>query len=105
MNKVVIFFMEIAMLVAMGYWGFSMHAGAAAWLWGVGTPLIAVLLWSVWAAPRSNRRLKMPYRALFTAVFFSLGAFLLYLAHQWAYAIIIFIVSMVSTFVAFLSES
>jgi hypothetical protein len=104
LNKAVIFFMEIAMLVAMGYWGFSMHAGAAAWVWGVGTPLIAVIFWSIWAAPRSNRRLKMPYRALFTAVLFSLGAFLLYQAHQRAYAIIIFIVSIASTFIAFLSE-
>lgn len=92
------------MLVAMGCWGFSMHAGVAAWVWGIGLPLVTVVLWSVWAAPRSNRRLKMPYRALFTAALFSLTAFLLYQAHRSTYAILFFIVSIVSTFVAYLSE-
>ncbi|HEY4108126.1 YrdB family protein [Puia sp.] len=104
-NLVVLFFMELGMLTALGYWGFHTHTGAPAWLWGIGLPLAVAFLWGIWAAPRSSRRLGMPYRAIFATVLFGLAAFLWSRAGQEKYAIIFFIVSVISMLTGYLSES
>lgn len=53
-NDVVAFLVEVAALVALGAWGF--HSGSNAlmsWLLGLGIPAMAILLWSLFAAPKS----------------------------------------------------
>ncbi len=73
-NVVVSFLLEIAMLLAFGYWGF--HIGQSLWLklaLGIGVPLVVIFLWGLFLAPRAG------YRAGSTlGVVVSLG--LLYLA-------------------------
>jgi hypothetical protein len=103
-NMAVVFFMELGMLAAMSYWGFYSHTKAAAWLWGIGLPLAVAVLWGIWAAPKSDRRLKMPYRAGFATILFGLASFLLYQAGQTKYAVAYFIVSVTSMLIGYLSE-
>jgi hypothetical protein len=34
------------MLAALAYWGFTVGAGAGAWVVGVGAPLLAAVVWA-----------------------------------------------------------
>ena len=53
-NDVVAFLVEVAAILVLGVWGF--HAGSGLvpkLLLGLGTPAVAIALWSLFAAPRS----------------------------------------------------
>lgn len=53
-NLALAFLLELCALAALGYWGFLTGSGAVAKIsLGVGTPLLAVILWGVFAAPRA----------------------------------------------------
>ena len=45
------FFLELFMLFSLGYWGWTQHAGLARFLWGIGLPLAAAVLWGVFRVP------------------------------------------------------
>ena len=67
------------MFFVLGYWGF--HAGKSIfWKYGLAAalPLLAIILWGIFAAPRSEQRLDTPYRIVFELALFLLAAFLLY---------------------------
>ena len=51
MNAALRFFLELAALVAMGYWGWTQHVGVARWLWALGLPLVASAVWAVFRIP------------------------------------------------------
>lgn len=52
------FLLELGMLAALAYWGFTTgHSGVAHVVLGVGAPLVVAVLWGVFAAPQSGRRL------------------------------------------------
>jgi hypothetical protein len=48
------FLSELAALVAIGAWGWSVGSGAGRWLLAAGLPLAAALLWGLYAAPRAR---------------------------------------------------
>ena len=48
------FLCELAMLVALAYWGFTFGEGAAAWMLGVGAPLLAAVVWGALVAPKAR---------------------------------------------------
>lgn len=78
-NQLVYFLVELAMFASLGYVGFHFTTHPfGKYLTGLGLPLLAIILWSVFAAPRSAYRLEPTYRALFALVLFSVTAFLLY---------------------------
>ena len=52
-NDVVAFLVEIAVLVLLAWAGFR-APGAAGWLLGIGLPVVAGVLWGVFAAPRAR---------------------------------------------------
>jgi len=58
-NLALRFALELAALAALSYWGF--HTGrsiAADVALGLGAPLVAAVVWGVFAAPKSVRRLR-----------------------------------------------
>jgi hypothetical protein len=55
-NEVLAFFVELAALVVLGYWGWQ--AGGLALT--VALPVLAAVLWGLFAAPRA--RYKIPWR-------------------------------------------
>jgi hypothetical protein len=60
-NAALAFFLEIAALVALGYWGFQAGSGTPAKLaLGLGTPLLAAVLWGLFAAPRARFAVPLP---------------------------------------------
>lgn len=50
------FLLEIAALVAIGYWGFSQHTGIWRFLLGIGLPVIAAAAWATFAVPDDPSR-------------------------------------------------
>jgi hypothetical protein len=48
------FALEIAALVALGYWGFDGHDGVLSVVLGVGAPLVAAVTWGTFVSPSSS---------------------------------------------------
>jgi hypothetical protein len=58
-NLVLRFVLELAALAALAYWGFHTgHTAIADVVLGLGAPLVAAVVWGVFAAPNSARRLR-----------------------------------------------
>lgn len=89
------FLLELCLLAAIGYWGFRFgETTLLKYVYGIGLPLIAAILWGIFAAPKSKRRLEFSYRLIFESILFILAAFLLYNAGQRSLAILfIFIIA------------
>lgn len=51
LNAALRFFLELAALAALGYWGWTQHEGLARWLWALGLPLVAAVAWAVLRIP------------------------------------------------------
>ena len=78
-NLVAAFFLEIAMLIALGYVGFQYPENIILkYLLMILLPLIAAILWGIFAAPKSRLRLQQPYRMFFAMIIFGVAVFLLY---------------------------
>jgi hypothetical protein len=71
-NLILKFLLELAAFAAFAIWGADVGSDAFAVVLAIATPLVAVLLWGRFAAPRSAHRLPLSAR-----VPFELGVFLL----------------------------
>ena len=73
-NDAVRFLVELAVLAAVGYWGFHDHSSWAVKLvLGVGGPVLIATAWGIWMAPQSNRRAPEGMRALLEVLIFALA--------------------------------
>jgi hypothetical protein len=77
LNLALAFILELAALAALGYWGHCTGSSTfTSLLLGIGIPLIAAILWGLFAAPRArypNPHLKIAIKALvFGTAFFAL---------------------------------
>lgn len=50
------FLLELLALGSMGYWGWTQHEGVGRWLWVIGLPLAAAVLWGTFAVPDDPSR-------------------------------------------------
>ncbi|WP_327092148.1 YrdB family protein [Nonomuraea sp. NBC_01738] len=75
LNLVVIFLLELAVLAAVGLWGFTARP-ALAWrlLLGLGGPAVMIALWWFFGAPGATHQLHGPARAAFELAWFGTGA-------------------------------
>ncbi|MBK9924724.1 MAG: YrdB family protein [Anaerolineales bacterium] len=79
LNSALAFFLELAMLIAFGYWGF--HGERSVWLkWllGIGIPVLTAVIWGYFFAPNSAHRLNMIAGALLSSLLFLIAAAALY---------------------------
>jgi hypothetical protein len=73
------FLVEVAMLILLGHWGYHLFDNMAMKiLFAVLAPLVAAILWAIFAAPKSKTRLKQPLLLVFKLVMFIGTAILLY---------------------------
>ena len=83
------FLLELAALAAFVYWGVATGQGAAAKIaLGVGAPLVAIAVWSLFGAPRAKWRLRGPWRAFLHVIFFGGAAAALFIAGQHTLAVL-----------------
>ena len=56
LNLALRFLLELAALLAIGYWGFSQHSGVWRFIFGIGGPVLAAALWGTFAVPDDPSR-------------------------------------------------
>lgn len=56
LNLALRFLLEVAALVAIGYWGFDQHSGIWRFVVGIGGPVIAAVIWGTFAVPDDPSR-------------------------------------------------
>ena len=83
-NLALRFALELGALAALGYSGFQTHKGAVLRIaLGIGAPILAAVLWSVFVAPAAHTRLPDPWRLVPEfAVFGSAAAGLVLAGHR-----------------------
>ncbi len=95
-NLAVRFLLELCMLASVSYWGFKTHSG---WgmkiLFGVGLPILIAMIWGIFMAPRSARRLSgIPFTVM-DIILLGSGAVALYASGQinlaWIYAAVLIV--------------
>jgi Protein of unknown function (DUF2568) len=99
-NLAVKFALEIAALVAFAYWGATVGSGAVSVLLSIAVPLLAVVLWGTFAAPRAERRLPIRLRAPFELAVFAMAALALLTASSAAaiaFAVVVVVNSVLLT--------
>jgi hypothetical protein len=65
---------ELGLLVALAVWGFHAGSGLAGDLvLGLGAPMLAAVIWGLWVAPASRRRLADPARLVMEVLLFAAG--------------------------------
>ena len=55
-NLALRFLLEIAALVAIGYWGWTQHTGVLRFVLAIGGPVLAAVLWGTFAVPDDPSR-------------------------------------------------
>ncbi len=100
-NAGVAFLLELCMLVMLGIWGFQASSeNVVRVILGIGAPLLAIILWGMFLAPRSNRRLTgIPYIIL-KFIIFGVATIAFMAAGQVTLAIIFIVVAVINQFLA-----
>jgi hypothetical protein len=99
------FLMEIALIAALGYWGFQQtDISGLQYVLGIGLPLIAIFLWSYYAAPNSARRLELVQRIIFETVLFEIATALLWQVGKPKMALIFIILVVIRQTVAAITK-
>ncbi len=108
LNMAVRFLLEIAALVAVGYWGYREHTGILRFLLGIGLPLLAATAWGILAVPGDRSRsggapVPVPgsVRLILELALFGLAAWALYDAGNPVLALVLASVSVVHYAVAY----
>lgn len=79
-NLAMAFFLELAMIIAFGYFGFHYpKIILIQYILVILLPIIAMALWGYFAAPKSKHRLQQPQRYFFALVMFGAAIALLFL--------------------------
>lgn len=96
-NLTIAFLLELFMLAALAFWGFrASDSLAVQLLLGLGAPLLVILIWARFMAPKATGRLTgLPYYAL-KALLFGAAALALAAAGQATLAVIFAMVALVN---------
>jgi hypothetical protein len=82
LNLLLVFILELAALVAMAYWGWTMHEGLLRVVLAIGVPLLAAAMWGVFRVQNDPKEapVEVPgwVRLLLEAVFFGSAVVMLY---------------------------
>jgi hypothetical protein len=82
-NLALAFGLELCMLAALGYWGFTLDQGLAVRVGvGLGAPILAAVVWGLWMAPRAPNRLPEPLHLIAELLIFGLAIAALYAADR-----------------------
>ena len=92
LNLVLRFVLELLGLWALGYWGWTQHAGLARWLWTLGLPLLAAVVWGSFRVPNDPGQAPVAVpgwvRLLLEAAFFGGATWALYAAGRETWGLI-----------------
>lgn len=96
-NLGVRFLLEIMALVILGYWGFQVSQGTIMKIiLGIGTPLLAAVIWGMFGAPKAPYTLSGFPFLLLEIIIFGLPAVALYFIEKQSLAYIYGIITVVN---------
>lgn len=82
-NLALSFILELCLLAAFAVWGFTTGIGLPMQLLlGIGTPVLAAVVWGIFMAPKAVRPIHPPLHQIAELVIFGLAFVALYLAGQ-----------------------
>ncbi len=85
-----IFLLELALLVAAGWWGFTLDAGwPVRLLAGLGAPLVIAVVWGLFCSPKASVSLPAPAKLSVQAACFVTGGLLLALAGRPVFGVVL----------------
>lgn len=95
-NAGIRFLLELTLLVALGYWGFSMQPTLGLKiLLGVGLPLMVAVLWGLFVSPKAAILVSAPLHLFLEIALLGLGSAALFFSHKpnlaWIYTILVII--------------
>ena len=91
------FLLELVMLAAYGYWGFQVGDNTLVHiLLGIGVPVVVIILWSLFEAPRALRPLPQPWHSILKVVLFGGSVLALVAAGRLDLAIIFAVVLIIN---------
>lgn len=73
-NLAIRFALELSALAALAYWGTQTGFGVVPWLLAIAAPVIFILVWSRFVAPKAEQRLPLQQRIPLEVVLFGLAA-------------------------------
>jgi len=101
-NLALAFLLELVAIASFAYWGFTVSDSTILNIvLGIGTPIVAIVLWGIFAAPKSERRLKGSAYLIFKVVFFVLAIAALIAAGSVTLGVIFAVVFAVNTALAY----
>jgi len=96
------FLLELVAIASFAYWGFTVSDSIIVRLvLGLGTPILAIVLWGIFAAPKSERRLRGNAYLAFKVVYFVLAILALIAAGSVTLGIIVAVVFAINTVLAY----
>jgi len=98
LNLALAFILELCILAAFAYFGFTSASQLPLQIvLAIGLPVVVGVIWGIWLAPRSSRRLKEPWLLIAKIVLFALATVALYVAGQTLAALILGVLFLVNT--------
>ncbi len=82
------FALEVALIVSVAYWGFLEQTGVVQWVLGVGAPLLVVVVWGRFIAPKASHPTRDPVRLLLEVAVFGVGIAALLAADRTAFGLV-----------------
>ena len=87
------FMVELALLAAFAWWGFTVGSGATAWVLGAGATLLAAVIWGTFVAPKARRPVPIAKRVAIECVLYASAAIGLAAIGQMPLAIAFFVLA------------
>ena len=96
-NLALAFFLELGVLVALGYWGFHTGQGTLARIGlGIGAPVVAGVVWILFGAPQSIWHLQGLWFLILQVIFFGSAVVALFAASQRVLSVVFAVVFVVN---------
>jgi Protein of unknown function (DUF2568) len=97
-NLVLAFLLELCVLVALAFWGFSTGSGMLIKIvLGIGAPVLAMIVWGLFGAPKGPWHLNGIWYLLLKIVFFGSAAVALYIARQHVLGVVFALIFVIIT--------
>lgn len=105
LNEGLAFVLEVAAIVALAWWGFTTGGNVVVNIaLGVGSPVGAMVLWGLFAAPRARFKVALPFVLLVKAIVFGAGALAFYGVDHATAAVVFAVIALLNTALATLDR-
>lgn len=105
LNPVIVFMLELVMIASLANYGYQRNTTALnRYFLAFLLPIAAMILWAIFAAPKSSHRLAMPYLALFRAGMFLISAVAVFQIGHKKIALLLVVLAIVTQAISYVAE-